>query len=127
LTCGLGVIGQNITDNWRMIAVFRPVNVRSNSYVETLWMKTLSGKDVVDVVTPVRMMVKIERLVQLFAVLAAVLAVIQAVNSALMEKRNEITKLVPARRSIKYEVGIKVARPDRLGTRHQVLVHLEGF
>lgn len=68
-----------------MVAVFRPISVRPDSHVEALRMKTGSGKDVVDVVALIHMMVKIEGLFEFFTVPTAVLQVIETVISALAE------------------------------------------
>ena len=68
-----------------MVAVFRPISVRPDLYLKALRMETGSGKHVVNVMAPMRMMEKIEGLVQFLTVFAAVLLVIKAVESALAE------------------------------------------
>jgi hypothetical protein len=72
--------------------------------------------------------VKIKRVLRLVSVLTTSLLVVKATKSVLVEKADEVAKLVTAGWSVKSEASVEVACPDRLGCLdnwHVVLERLE--
>jgi hypothetical protein len=88
-------------------------------------MQSLCGEHVVDMITLVRVMVEVERLLWLLTVPTFTLAMIKAVESALPEKCNEVGELVSTRRPVEYKTGVKVACPDNFRTVDQGFVGIE--